>query len=149
MPDFQSGFGLLGGAVQDIFGAKGHKQAAAGYDRAAGFSDEAARLSEQSGRIKQTMLARDAYRVIGGQQADVAGAGFSASGSALDLLRSSASEASLAASLTKIQSDIDTNDFIAQGDAYRSRASQERNAGKGDAFGAIIKGIAAVAAFII
>ena len=84
----------VGSAVNDLFAADAHRSKATGlgieaknYDRASEFANQNARFTEQSTAIKQFQTDRDIYKTIGGQQADVAAAGFAASGSALDIMR--------------------------------------------------------------
>jgi hypothetical protein len=97
-----STFNSLGAAAQDLFSIGAHKTKAQGlrieagnYDLAAGFSDQNARFTEESTAIKQSQLDRQMFKALGGQAADVAGAGFAASGSATDILRESASQGEL------------------------------------------------------
>lgn len=149
MADFQSGFGFIGGAVGDLFSAGGRREAAGGLDKAAALAEKSAELTEYAGKIKTVQTAREAYRVIGGQRADVAAAGFAEKGSALDLLRSSSQEAALALGLVKTQANIDKNDFIAMAANYRSQAQQQRTAAQGDFFGGAIKAIAGIASFFL
>jgi hypothetical protein len=52
--------------------------------------------TEQSTRIQQKQLDRQVTQTIGGQAASVAGAGFSSGGTALNLMRDSASQGALA-----------------------------------------------------
>ena len=100
---FGSGtIGSIGGAVQDIFAsdalktkAKGLRLEGENYDRSAGFALQNEKFVETSTAIKQSQLDREIFKTLGGQQADVAGAGFAASGSAIDLLADSASQGAL------------------------------------------------------
>ena len=92
----------FGAAFQDI-GAYFGAQAKAGFDIAEGQQyDLAAQLARQneqytktSTAIKDAQADREAAMKIGGIHAEVAGAGFAESGSALDILRSSASQGAL------------------------------------------------------
>ena len=146
MADFSAGFNLIGGAVSDLFEAKGQRIAAKGYDRAAALTEQSADLARVASNIRLRQTSREAYRIIGGQQSDVAGAGFAQSGSALDLLRSSQSEAALELGLVQTQGAIDVLDYTATAEGYRTQASQSRSSAKGSVFGAILKGVAAVGA---
>lgn len=149
MADFSGGFGYIGGAVNDLFSMGGHNRAAGGLDRAAALADQSGDLSVYAGKIKVRQVQREAYKIIGGQEADVAGAGFTSGGSAMDLLRSSTQEAALAAGVTKMNAAIDTNDFRAQAQSYRDQAAQQRQAAQGDMWGTILKVGLAVASFVI
>ena len=84
----------IGSAASDLFSIGTHRTKAQGlrieaenYDRSAAFSEMNARFTETSTAIKQSQQDRETYRALGGIQADVAGAGFASSGSALDILR--------------------------------------------------------------
>lgn len=145
----QSFFGNIGGAVGDIFTGIGQQQSAKTLRIAARYAGENADLAETSTRIQRAQLDRQAYRTIGGQKADVAGAGFSASGSALDLLRDSMAEAAMADNLTALQGQIEVNAYTAQQKSLLGQAKQADIAAKGSFIGSIFKVIAGVAALAI
>lgn len=138
-------FGLesLGGAAMDLFGPKAGKAEAGqarslrmrgdiyrteaeGLDRAASMSGDSLRFSELSTRLQLLQQEREAMKVIGGQQADVAGAGFAASGSALDILRDSAAQAALSRGIIGTQGAIDANVYKAAVDTYTTQAATTR-----------------------
>lgn len=147
-----------GGAVSDLFAADAHRAKAAGlqieakdYDLAAGFADQNEKFTETSTSIKQAQIDRDNYKTLGGQQADVAGAGFAASGSALDLMRDSSAQGALTKAVGeqqglitekgyKVQSETYTN----MGDAARMAADAENNAATGSTISSVIHGAAAI-----
>lgn len=87
--------GQIGGAAGDIFSGVGQLVAAGGYSQAAGYARENAALTARMTAIEVQQADRMAFKVLGGQQADVAAAGFSLSGSAIDLMTDSARAASL------------------------------------------------------
>jgi len=125
----------VGSAVQDLFSADTHRTKASGlrleagnYDRSAGFADQNARFTEVSTAIKQSQLDRDIYKTIGGQQADVAGAGFAASGSALDIMRDSASQGALIKAVGAEQGLITEEGYRVQAENYRSMGEAARMA---------------------
>ena len=131
-----------GNAVSDIFGAfgsfesaKGSKIAAQDYTEAAGIAANNAELEGFATKIKQTQEEREAFKTIGSQVADVAGAGFEESGSALDLLRSSASQGALAKQLIGEQGAIQQNTFEEQSIAYQSMAASASAKAKADTLG--------------
>src|SRR5205823_4486792 len=76
--------------------ARGDLAEASNYDLAAGLARQNEAYTQQSTRIQQAQLDRQVTQAIGGQQASVAGAGFASSGSALDIMRDSASQGALA-----------------------------------------------------
>lgn len=142
-------FELLGSAASDLFAAKGAGIAAEGYDDAAKLAGQNVKLSKGATRIRLAQQDREAYKIIGGAQADIAGGGFAASGTALDIMRANASEAAMDYGMIGIQGAIQTNDFKAQKVAYESSADQARMEQKGGFFSAAIKGIAAGASLFL
>lgn len=152
-----------GGAVSDLFAADAHRAKAAGlqieakdYDLASGYATKNEQFTETSTAIKQAQLDRDIYKTIGGQQADVAGAGFAASGSALDIMRDSAAQGALTKAVGeqqgliteegyKVQSETYTN----MGDAARMAADAENHAATGSDIAAGFHAAAAVASVFL
>lgn len=115
----------IGGAVSDLFAAEGHESKAKGlrieaedYDLASGYATKNERFTETSTAIKQAQLDREIYKTIGGQAADVAGAGFAASGSALDLMRDSASQGALTKAVGEQQGLIAEEGYKVQAETY-------------------------------
>jgi hypothetical protein len=149
----------VGGAVSDLFAAEGHRYKAKGdlfeaenYDRASALATQNEKFTEQSTAIKQSQLDRENYKMIGGQQADVAGAGFAASGSALDLLRDSASQGALQKAVGAEQGLITEAGYTEQAESYTTMskaahmaADAENQAAFGADITAGIKGVAAIA----
>jgi len=154
-------FNSLGAAVSDLFSADSHRTKAGGlqieagnYDRAAGFSDENARFAELSTAIKTSQLDRELYKTLGGQQADIAGAGFAASGSALDIMRDSASQGALMRGVATEQGliteegyKVEAENYRSMGEAARMAADAENRAADRAPLLAAIHGVAAVASF--
>lgn len=148
----------IGGAVNDLFGAEAHRAKAAGdvfeqknYDLAAGLADQNAKFTEVSTGIKLAQTDRELYKTIGGQAADVAGAGFAESGSALDLMRDSAAMGALTHAVAGEQGLITEAGYHEQADSYRnmSQAAQvaidaENKAADNAWITAGIKGAAAI-----
>lgn len=129
--NFNEGFfGGVGGAVSDLFGAKGDKLQAQAYVRARDFSKQAAGLATTSAAIQELQTSRNIYKVIGSQQAAVAGAGLAKSGSALDLLRSSTMEGELEKQLIRTQGEIEKQGYLAEASAYQGQADAAKAAGK-------------------
>lgn len=147
MPVSASTFGDIGGAVSDLFSGYGQLQSAKGYAKAAGFAQQNAEIAKQSEAIQELQAQRKVYQTIGGQQADVAGAGLAASGSALDLLRDSAQQGALTVQLTKQQGAINVAGYEAEAASYSSMASAAKAAGTGSILGGLVKGAAALFAF--
>jgi hypothetical protein len=139
------GAGSIGGAVSDLFAAKGDKAEATNYTAAAALADKNAQYTELSTGIKNMQADRQIYQTIGQQQADVAGAGFSGGGSSGDLLRSSAEQGSLTHATLSEQGLIQEQGYQEQAASYRTMASSANNASTGSTIGGIIKGIAGIA----
>lgn len=116
----------VGGAVGDLFGSGGASAEAKSYTGAATLAQQNAALTSASTRIQETQLARQITQTEGTQFADVGGAGFTEGGSALDLLRSSASQGALAKSLTNIQGAVNENAYAAQAGAYTAAAASAK-----------------------
>jgi hypothetical protein len=158
-----STFSDLSGAVGDLFAAEGHRLKAEGnrveaenYDLASDLSLKNARYTEQSTAIKQAQLDRENYKVLGGQAADVAGAGFAASGSALDLMRESASQGALTKAVGQQQGLITEEGYQEQAQSYQNMAKAARlaaeaedNAATGSEITGAIKGVASIATLFV
>lgn len=153
----------FGGAVQDLFSADAHRSKAKGlrieadsYDRSSAFAMQSARFTETSTEIKQAQLDRDIYKTLGGQAADVAGAGFAASGTALDLLRDSASQGALTKAVGSLQGliteegyEVQAKNYTAMGAAARLAADAEDNAADGAMWSSAFKGAAAITSIFL
>jgi len=134
-------FGGIGGAVSDVFGGIGALKAAGGYKTASKLAAQNAVIEAASTRVRQLQAQRQIYQVIGGQQADVAAAGFAKSGSALDLLRSSAEQGSLTKALVEQQGAINVAGYKAQAAMYGAQASASKTSGIGGIISGVAKGI--------
>lgn len=158
-----STFSNVGGAVNDLFAAEGYKIKAKGnrleagqYDSAAGFADENAMFARASTTIKLAQQDRENLKVLGGQSADIAGAGFSASGSALDIMRDSASQGALTSQVLGAQGEIAVHGYEEQAKSYRTMAEASRlaadaqdTAGMGSTISGGIKAAAAIASVFL
>lgn len=148
MVDFKTGFDAIGGAVGDIFAAQGDQMSAQGYTDAAKQAGLDATIAGYSGKAKEALIQRQAYGIIGGQQADVAGAGFAAGGSAGDLERDSTNQAHIAVAASQMQTDLQVDEFKSQQQMDLEKAQEASNSGLGDIFGAVLKGVEVAAMFI-
>lgn len=151
----------IGSAVNDLFSADSHRTKAEGlrieagnYDRSADFALQNAKFTEMSTGIKQSQLDRDIYKTLGGTEADVAGAGFASSGSALDLLRDSASQGALMKAvgaeqglITEEGYKVQAKNFADMSRAASMAAASEDQAADRAPFLAAVHGGAAVASF--
>lgn len=133
----------IGDAVDSLFGAFGHFEAEKSYKTAGKYAKENVGLEKQSLAIKLAQTRREVFKVIGGQQADVAAAGFGKGGTAGDLLRDSAAQGALAEAGVQVQGAININAAQAEVDAAAAKAKSEHTAGIGGIFGAIL-GVASI-----
>jgi len=150
-------FSGIGGAVSDLYAAdsarakgKGSRIEAEQYLLAAGMADKNAIFTKESTAIKEYQTQRGILKTLGGQAADVAASGFAASGSALDLMRDSATEGELTKAVLGQQGLIQEAGYEQQAASYRlmSQAASEAataadHAAQGMQYSAIIKGAGA------
>lgn len=129
MPFGTGTFNAAGGAVDDFFAAAGLKSQAKGLrieqgmlTKAAGFADTNADFTKESTGIQSMQQQRKTYLGLGTLEADVGGAGFQMSGSALDLMRSSAEQGALEQAVMEKQGLITEQGYEVQADANRSQA---------------------------
>lgn len=127
------------GAVSDIFQgqatadslqlkATGDVAEAGNYDLAAALATQNEQFTEQSTAVKQTQEQRQIYMGMGTTQADVAGAGFNMSGSALDLMRSGAQQGALTKQIIGQQGLITEASYNEQAQAYTNMSAAARAA---------------------
>jgi hypothetical protein len=149
----------VSGAVGDLFAADADKAKAQGdllekqnYLLASDLATQNAEFTAQSTAIKTAQIDRETFKAIGGEQADIAGAGLQQSGSAIDLLRESASEGALTKAVASQQGLITEAGFTeqAQADQTQAQAAQvaadaANEAAKGAGITGAIKGVAALA----
>jgi hypothetical protein len=153
----------VGGAVQELFSSSAHRTKAQGlrieaenYDLASGYAGKNAAFTQTSTEIKQAQLDREIFKTIGGQAADIAGAGFTAGGSALDIMRDSASQGALTKAVGGLQGLITEEGYKVQettytnmGKAARMAAGAEEEAATASLWSAGFKGAAAVASIFL
>lgn len=156
-------FSAAGGAVSDLFAADADRTKAAGnriqaqeYDLAGALSLQNEQFTETSTAIKQQQQQRSFEDITGKESAAVGASGFEASGSALDLLRDSASQGALAKETIGQQGLIDEASYKEQAQSYalmsssaRMAADAQDKAATGADISAGIKGVAAVASLFV
>jgi hypothetical protein len=126
----------LGGAASDIFAGFGDNAKASGdfaeareYPLAAGLATQNEKFTETSTAIKEAQQSREMTQTIGGQQADVASAGFSEGGSALDLMRDSAAQGALTHAVMGEQGLITEAGYTEQAASYKNMSEAATAAG--------------------
>lgn len=134
-------WGQFGGAAGDLLGGIGGFVAAKGYKKAASFAKANARLAHIATEIENRQQERQIYQVIGAQQAATGAAGFSLSGSAIDLMKSSAQQGSLDQALISNQGLIEENTYLAQAAQYEAAGKASKLGG----IGGLIKGAIGIA----
>lgn len=133
MPFGTGTIGNIGGAVADLYAAdadrmrgRGQRKEAESYDIAADLSIENRKFAESSNIIKTAQLDRQIMKTEATQQADVAASGFTQGGSALDIMRSSASQGALTRAVLQQQGAITDLGYKEQEESYRKMAEVSR-----------------------
>ena len=91
--------------------------------QAAALAKQNEQFTEMSTAIKQSQADRNLYQALGTTRADVAGAGFAASGSALDILRESASQGAMTKAVLGEQGLITEAGYQEQAQSYTDMAN--------------------------
>lgn len=135
----------VSGAVSDIFQAEADRSKASfdriegkEYSLASDLATQNEEFTQMSTQIKEAGENREVTQALGKTQADVAGAGFAESGSALDILRSGATQGAILKATTSEQGLIQEAGYKEQADSYTlmataadQAAAAEDNAAKG------------------
>lgn len=110
------GISGIAGGIASLFGSKGDKAEASAFNEAASIASKNADIAKQSTGIQVAQATRNSLQVVGGQIADVGGAGLAESGSALDLLRDTSYQ-------TNLQKQIVANNGLLQEQSFRQEAA--------------------------
>jgi hypothetical protein len=149
----------FGAGVSDLFAASADEAKAKmdiaeqqEYTLAGQLATQNEQYTQMSTAIKESQQNREITQALGKTQADVAGAGFAASGSALDILRSGAQQGAIAKATTSEQGLITEAGYTEQAASYKlmataagEAASEEETAAKGADISAGISFIASAA----
>jgi hypothetical protein len=152
-------FGDFGAGISDLFAASADRSKAQGDLAEAGnyqlAADEAYReeqFTKESTAIQSMQAERQSYQSMSQTKADIGGAGFAASGSGLDILASSASQAALQQAVIQRQGLVTEQGYQEQAESYLSMeaaadmaASAEKKAATGADIGAGFQFAAGVA----
>lgn len=137
-------FSDFGAGVSDVFAGFADFTKAAGaeaegqaYSEAAALAEQNAKYTKESTNIQVAQAERELLLSTGRTTGEVAGAGFSLSGSALDILRSSAAQGSLKKAVIGQQGLITEAGYEQQAASYRLMASAANDTAKGDNLAAI------------
>ena len=139
MADIFGAVSELGGAVDDLFGMFGSKKAASSYDKAASIAEGEKAITLRSGAIQQQQEDQSIIQAIGGEQASVAGAGFTQGGSAGDLMRMSVQKGALNKQLLANQTEITAQGFEQQAQAYHGQEEAANVKAGGQGIGGLLK----------
>jgi hypothetical protein len=127
------------GAATDLFAAPGDKSKAQydfaegqSYGLASDLATQNEKFTETSTAIKEAQQQREMMNTLGGQQADVASAGFAESGSALDVLRDSASQGALTHAVLGQQGLITEAGYNEQAASYKIMQGAANDAGNAE-----------------
>jgi hypothetical protein len=151
-----STFSNLSGAASDLFTSFGDKSKAQGdfvegqnYGLASDLATQNAKFTEVSTGIKQTQMDREASLLRGGQEADVASAGFTEGGSALDIMADSARQGAITHAVAGEQGLITEAGYNEQAASYKLMQGAANDAGNAannaSTFAEITGGIKALA----
>lgn len=100
--------------------AAGYAAEGAAYGTAAEVANQNAFLSEISGSVKTLQEQRALTRSLGEQTAQIAASGFAASGSNLDILRSSLQEGYITQQLTAVQTALQKGGYLEEAAAAKA-----------------------------
>ncbi len=135
----QGMFQDFGQAASDLFAGFAASERIAGiklegqsYSEAAALARQNERYTEMSTAIQEAQSQRELYLSTGRTAAQVAGAGFTAGGSGLDILRSSASQGALQKAVIGEQGLITEAGYQEQARSYDLMASAAQAAVKGE-----------------
>jgi hypothetical protein len=151
-------FSDIGGGISDLFQVSADRSKAQGdyfeaqnYDLAAKYADQEAAFTAESTAIQRMQAERQTYQSTSQTRADIAGGGFAASGSGLDILAQSASQGALQQAVIQRQGLITEKGYEEQAESYRNMesaadmaASAEKKAAVGAEWGAGFKFAAAI-----
>ena len=112
--------------------AQGDLAEASEYDLAGNLANANATFTAQSTAIQQTQQDRALYQSLGTTQAGVAGAGFAESGSAMDVLRSSASQGALTRAVLGQQGLVTEAGYQEQAQSYATMSAAARATAAGE-----------------
>lgn len=143
-----TGIGAVGDLFQGIFGAIGNLDEASAYNQAAKYAAQNAVIAQEAGDIKMEQTKRAAFRTIGAQKAEYAGAGLTGGGSAQEVLRSSVSQGALEEAIVNAQTKINVTGYEEQAAQFQGMAGAAQAAAGGDFFGGLFKAAVSVAPFI-
>ncbi len=132
--------GLVGGLVKGIFGKKGADASAAAFAKNAQMSRENANIVRAGTALDMERLARAGAKAAGSISAGAGASGLKTSGSALDVLRESATQNALDRQLRGYQGALEARGYEQQAISQDAQAKGAKAEGKASLFGGILGG---------
>ena len=114
---------MAGSLIGGLFGKKGGDAAAKVATQNALLAEEGARLTEAGTALDLTRMTRAGFQTQGAIQASAGASGLKTSGSALDVLRSSAANIALDKQLRGMQGALDAIGYKSKANDYRAQAA--------------------------
>ncbi len=139
MGSFAAGITDLGGAVSDIFGSHGAAASATSYEEAQSIAQQNAQIAQNVTNTQELQLKRNLYQSIGTQKAQVGGAGFGESGSALDLLRQSKEQGAITQATAAEQGAITSNSYNEQAGLFGGMAQAAHATSTAGSIGGVLQ----------
>lgn len=133
------GIQSIGSGIGDLFQSSGQKASAGDLNQAGAYEESNARIAASSTDIQTAAIHRDLLKTIGGQQSDIATAGFQMSGTALDLAQDTARQGALAEASATAQGAIEVASYRARANSYYAQAREAQRQSKSSAFGGILQ----------
>ena len=130
--DFAGGGSDIFAGIGDQAKAQGDFAEASNYTLASQLATQNEKFTETSTAIKEAQQSREMMNTLGGQQADVAGAGFTEGGSALDIMRDSAAQGALTHAVLGQQGLITEAGYQEQAQSYQTMATAATAAGNAE-----------------
>ena len=140
----------IGGAVNDLYAAKGDKASAASYAQAAQIATTNSQIAQNSEKTNQLQIQRQISQVGGSQEAALGMGNMAESGSGLDVMRESMQQGAIAKSEAAQQGTIQVQGYQQQAQQYQQMEDAANSAAHGsEVAGALqIVGTAAAIAFM-
>ena len=146
--NFGLGIASAGSAVTDLFGGLGDLAEAGEYEQAADLAKEEAQFTQIQTGVQVVQQQRQITQALGSETAGYASSGIAMSGTALDVLQSSAEQGALAKQMTQFKGEQQVYAYDEQAKSYEQMAEAAQNASTGSFIGAGIQAVASIAAFL-
>jgi hypothetical protein len=137
--NFGSAASDFGGAVSDLFSYQGDQAAAKMFGQSIGIAQQNQQIEKSSVAIQEAQQQRQMFMGLGTVQANQAGAGGTAGGSAMDVLRASTIQGGLSHAKLAAQGQIQENAYRQQETAAEAEQAQAKAAGTGAIAGGLFK----------